>query len=244
MASFLHVLSVLLAVITFYSVSANVVTYTVTFVPCVQGSTCPQGNPTAYNAAFALNGIIGLNLSLNVGDQLQFNLATNVSIHPLTICQNSPVPQFCQGATNSNLLNTPITQAGTNTSFTFTTAGTYYYGCNNHPGMGATIMVIQASSDNSSSTPSTNDMSNMTETNTSASSSTPNTNDMTNMTETNNGTSSSAMMQTSTSASSSSVMQTTTTTLSSSTTHNAGHRLSSAPVLLISVFTLIAIIFI
>lgn len=125
-APLLHVLSVLLAVITFYSVSASVVTYTVTF-SCVQGSTCPQGNPAAYNAAFALNGTIGLNLSLTVGDQLQFNLATNVTSHPLTICQNSHVPQFCQGAANSNLLNTPIALAGTSTSFTFTTAGTYYY---------------------------------------------------------------------------------------------------------------------
>ena len=133
---------VVLAVVSFFSVSANVVIYTVTFVPCVQGSTCPQGNPSAYNATFALNGTLSPNLTLNVGDQLVFNLATNVPIHPLTICQNSPVPQFCQGVTTSNELNTPITQAGPSTSVTFTTAGTYYYGCHNHPGMGATINVI------------------------------------------------------------------------------------------------------
>jgi hypothetical protein len=212
MASLLHVLSVLLAVITFYSVSASVVTYTVTFVSCVQGSTCPQGNPTTYNSAFALNGTIGLNLTLTVGDQLVFNLATNVTSHPLTICQNSPVPQFCQGAANSNLLNTPITLAGTSTSSTFPTAGTYYYGCNIHPGMGATIMVMQANSGTSSSTSSISAMSNMT--------------------------------QTSTSASSTSMMQTTTTTPSSPMAYNAGHRLSAAPVLFTTVFTLIALIFI
>jgi hypothetical protein len=133
---------VVLFVVASFNVSTNVVMYTVTFVPCVPGSTCPQGNPTAFNSTFALNGTLSPNLTLNAGDQLVFNLATNVPIHPLTICQNSPLQNFCQGVTGSNELNIPITQAGETTSVTFTAAGTYYYGCHNHPGMGATINVI------------------------------------------------------------------------------------------------------
>jgi hypothetical protein len=136
----------------FFSVSANNIIYSVTFVPCVPGSTCPQGNPSFFNQTFALNGTISPNLTLNVGDRLEFDLATNVSIHPLTICQNSPVPNFCKGAANSNLLNTPITLAGTSTAVNFTTAGTYYYGCQNHPGMGATITVVQTSTGSTGAT--------------------------------------------------------------------------------------------
>jgi hypothetical protein len=150
MARLSGLLLVVLAIVTFSSVSANVVTYIATFVSCVPGSTCPQGNPSIFNGTFALNGTLSPNITLNVGDELLFILATNVSIHPLTICQNSPVPQFCQDASNSNTLNIPITLAGTNTSYTFTTAGTYYYGCHNHPGMGATINVIQTTTVTSS----------------------------------------------------------------------------------------------
>lgn len=51
------------------------------------------------------------------------------------------------------------------------------------------------------------------------------------------------MVQTSTSASLTSMMQTTTTP-SSPMAYNAGHRLSAAPVLFTTVFTLIALIFI
>jgi len=132
---------VVLAVVSLFSVSANVVSYTVTFVACVPGSTCPTGNPTTFNMTFALNGTLSPNLILHVGDQLQFNLATTVSIHPLTICQNSSSPQFCQGVAIGNELSTPITVAGATASVNFTTNGTYYYGCHNHPGMGATISV-------------------------------------------------------------------------------------------------------
>jgi hypothetical protein len=132
---------VVLAVVSFFSVSANVVTYTVTFVACIPGSTCPTGNPTTYNMTFTLNGTLSPNLTLNVGDQLVFNLATTVSSHPLTICQNSSSPQFCMGVSTSNELATPITTAGSSASVTFNTNGTYYYGCHNHPGMGATITV-------------------------------------------------------------------------------------------------------
>jgi hypothetical protein len=113
-------------------------------MPCSPGTTCPLGNPSTYNRTFALNGTLSPNLTLNAGDQLQFNLATTVPNHPLTICQNSIVPSFCMQATGSNLLNTPITQAGNNTSVTFVMVGTYYYGCMNHAGMGATITVTAA----------------------------------------------------------------------------------------------------
>ena len=133
----------LVVVVGFASVSANVAIYSVTFVPCVPGSTCPQGNPLFFNQTFALNGALSPNLILSVGDRLEFDLVTSVPIHPLTICQNSPLPNFCRGANTSDQLKTPITQAGTNISVTFTTAGTYYYGCFNHPGMGARIDVIQ-----------------------------------------------------------------------------------------------------
>ncbi|CAF1471535.1 unnamed protein product [Adineta steineri] len=143
MAHLLWLLYFVLIVVAFSSVSANLVIYNVTFVPCVQGSTCPQGNLLSYNATFALNGTLSPNITLNVGDTLQFNLATTVPSHPLTICQNSVVPSFCQGAASTNLLNSPITNAGTTTSVVFSTSGTYYYGCNNHPGMGAMINVIQ-----------------------------------------------------------------------------------------------------
>ena len=144
MARLSSLLSILLAAVTFLNVSASLVTYSVTFVSCSPGTTCPQGNPSAYNRTFALNGTLSPNLALSTGDQLQFNLASTVSSHPLSICQNSAVPSFCMQATGSNLLNTPITQSGSSTSVTFTTAGTYYYGCNNHPGMGAIITVTAA----------------------------------------------------------------------------------------------------
>ncbi|CAF1456840.1 unnamed protein product [Rotaria sp. Silwood1] len=140
-----------LAVVAFFSVSADVVMYTVTFVPCVLNSSCPEGNPSRFNQTFAVNGIISPKLYLRVGDKLVFNLATNVPIHPLSICRHSPLPKFCAGANGTNLLNTPITVEGDCTSFNFTTAGTYYYGCNYHPGMGATIIVFPTSTDSSSS---------------------------------------------------------------------------------------------
>ena len=144
MARLSGLLSLVLAAVTFVNVSASVVIYNVTFISCSPAITCPQGNPSNFNKTFALNGTLSPNLALAVGDQLQFNLATTVPYHPLTICRNSTVPNFCMQATGSNLLNTPITQAGDNTSVTFTMAGTYYYGCMNHPGMGATIMVTAA----------------------------------------------------------------------------------------------------
>jgi plastocyanin len=142
MAHLSGLLSVVLAVVAFCAVSASTVTYNVTFVTCVQGSTCPQGDLTSFNKSFALDNVIAPNVTLIVGDQLVFNLQTSTGIHPLSICQNSPLPKFCQGASGTDLLNTPITNAGSNTSYTFTTAGVYYYGCNNHPGMGATIIVL------------------------------------------------------------------------------------------------------
>jgi len=151
MARLSTLLFVMLAIIVFISVSGNNVTYSVTFLACVPGSTCPQGNPSNFNATFALNGTISPNLTLNVGDRLEFDLAVNVSIHPLTICQNSTVPSFCQGVTNISQLGNSITLAGTNISVTFTTAGIYYYGCHNHPGMGATINVVQTATSTSSS---------------------------------------------------------------------------------------------
>ncbi|CAF1511851.1 unnamed protein product [Rotaria sp. Silwood1] len=143
MARLSNLLFILLIAVSLLYVSANVVIYTVTFVSCVQNSTCPQGNPTFFNQTFSLNGTLSPNLTLNVGDQLIFNLATNVPIHPLTICQNSSIPKFCQGSDTTNQLSTPITQAGTNAAATFMNAGIYYYGCKNHPGMGAIISIVQ-----------------------------------------------------------------------------------------------------
>jgi hypothetical protein len=141
MARLVGLLSAVLFVVAVFHVSATNVVYSVTFLPCVPGMTCPMGNPSVFNQTFALNGMLSPNLTLKVGDRLEFDLVQNVSIHPLTICQNSPSPQFCRGAASNNQLNTPITLAGTNTSVTFTAAGIYYYGCYNHPGMGATINV-------------------------------------------------------------------------------------------------------
>jgi len=141
MAGLSGLVVVVLAIVSFFSVSANVVSYTATFVACVPGSTCPTGNPTTYNMTYALNGNLAPNLSLHVGDQLQLTLAATVSSHPLTICQNSASPQFCQGAATSDELSAPITAAGATASVTFNSSGTYYYGCHNHPGMGATITV-------------------------------------------------------------------------------------------------------
>ena len=145
MARLSGLLSVILAVVSFSSVSTNSMVYTVTFALCTPGLTCPVGNPPSFNRTFVLNGTLSPNVNLTVGDRLEFDLATNVTIHPLTICQNSVIPNFCQGASGNNVLNVPITLAGTNTSVTFNMAGTYYYGCLNHPGMGATISVTQAS---------------------------------------------------------------------------------------------------
>lgn len=143
MARLLSLVYVVLAFVAINSVSAGVARYMVAFVRCVQGSTCPQGNPAFFSQAFALNGTLSRTLKLKTGDQLIFHLVTNVPSHPLTICKNSMLPQFCQGSTGSNRLNSPITKANSTTSVTFTTAGTYYYGCNNHPGMGGTIRVIE-----------------------------------------------------------------------------------------------------
>ncbi|CAF1013881.1 unnamed protein product [Rotaria sordida] len=44
-----------------------------------------------------------------------------------------------------------IAAAGDSTSANFIAAGTYYYGCNYHPGMGATIIVFRSSTGSSSS---------------------------------------------------------------------------------------------
>ncbi|CAF1542496.1 unnamed protein product [Rotaria magnacalcarata] len=141
---------VVLAVALFYSISANVVIYTVTFDRCIHNSTCPQGNPTKFNSTFTLNGTLSPIVTLNVGDKLQFNLATTVVIHPLTICKNSPVPKFCQGVRGKDELNKPITKAGETTFVTFTTIGSYYYGCLFHPGMGALINVTSSTAVRSS----------------------------------------------------------------------------------------------
>lgn len=86
--------SMILAFLAFASSSAKVITYRVTFVPCKQDSTCPRGNPSFSSKTFALNNTLSPSLKLNVGDQLVFNLATDVSFHLLTICKNSPVPRF------------------------------------------------------------------------------------------------------------------------------------------------------
>ena len=153
MARMSSLLLIVLAVTAFYSVSADLAMYTVNFVPCVSDLSCPEGNPSKFNATFAVNGIISPKLYLTVGDKLVFNLATNVPIHPLTICKNSQFPKFCQGANGTNVLNMPITVAGDSTSTNFTTAGIYYYGCNYHPGMGAVIIVVPSGTDNLSSSP-------------------------------------------------------------------------------------------
>lgn len=139
-----------LAMVTFLGVSAEVAMYTVTFVPCVPNTSCPQGNPSRFNATFAVNGIISPQLYVRVGDRLVFNLATDVPIHPLSICRDSPLPKFCADANSTTLLNEPITVAGDSTSTNFTMPGTYFYGCNYHPGMGATITVFPASTDRAS----------------------------------------------------------------------------------------------
>ncbi|CAF1029108.1 unnamed protein product [Rotaria sordida] len=61
------------------------------------------------------------------------------------------LPKFCAGANGTDVLNIPITKAGDSTSANFIAAGTYYYGCNYHPGMGATIIVFPSSTGSSSS---------------------------------------------------------------------------------------------
>jgi hypothetical protein len=135
---------VVLAAVAFSSVSANVISNNVTFISRVEGSTCPPGNPSAFSEAFALNGAIGENVTLNVGDELVFTLQTNTVIHPLTMCQNSSVPLFCQNCPTCDELTTASTIAGTTVSHTFTAAGTYYYGCHNHQEMGCLITVSAA----------------------------------------------------------------------------------------------------
>ena len=148
-----------LAVVTFFSVSADVVMYTVTFVPCVPNASCPQGNPSRFNATFAVNGVISPKLYVRVNDRLVFNLATNVPIHPLSICRDSPLPMFCADANSTTLLNHPITVEGDSTSANFTMPGTYFYGCNYHPGMGSTITVFPIGTDSGSASSSPADTS-------------------------------------------------------------------------------------
>lgn len=92
MASLSGLLFAALTVVMFFSVLATNVVYNVTFLSCVPGSTCPQGNPSSYNRTFALNGTLRPNLTLKVGDRLEFDLAQNVPNHPLAICQNSTIP--------------------------------------------------------------------------------------------------------------------------------------------------------
>ncbi|CAF0948483.1 unnamed protein product [Adineta ricciae] len=146
MSSLSSLLVVALAIVSFYSVSTVVVTYTATFEACVQGLTCPEGNPSRFNHTFALNGTLSPNVTLQVGDVLRFDLETNVPIHPLTICRNSPIPKFCQDANGTDVLNIPITKAGDSTVAVFTRPGTFYYGCNYHPGMGAFVNVTRPTS--------------------------------------------------------------------------------------------------
>lgn len=133
-------LSVLLIVVTIFDVSATTVTYNVTRTSCVVGSTCPSGNINGQ--IFVLNGVPIPDLQLNKGDTLILVLQVSSGNHPVAICQNSNPPLFCHDATGSDLLNTPITTIGATTSVTFTTDGTYYYGCLRHAAMGATITVV------------------------------------------------------------------------------------------------------
>ena len=124
-----HIVLTLLGFLVFSSDSITVKSFNVRLVSCVQGSTCPPGNPSFISMAFSLNGTIGRNVSLTVGSRLVLYLRTDVSFHPLTICKNSPFPLFCQGASSSNLLRTPITKAGQQLAYRFNTTGTYFYGC-------------------------------------------------------------------------------------------------------------------
>ena len=139
MAHLSSLLSVLLVIVTIFGVSATTVTYNVTRTSCAIGVTCPPGNTNGQ--IFVLNGVQVPDLQLNKGDTLTLTLQVNSANHPLTICQNSSPPLFCHNAAGSNLLNIPITTLGDTTSFTFTTDGTYYYGCLRHDAMGAIITV-------------------------------------------------------------------------------------------------------
>ena len=139
MARLFGILSAVLATVTVFSVSATTVKYNVTRAACTVGSTCPTGN--SIGQVYFLNGVQAPNLTLNIDDTVQFTLAAASTAHPFTTCQNSNPPVFCQGATASNQLSAPIINAGDTATVTFSTVGTYYYGCLNHVAMGATITV-------------------------------------------------------------------------------------------------------
>jgi len=114
----------------------------------VNNSPCPPTNQIGLS--FYINGtgtapmpVSAPSFTISAGDTIQFTLPNGG--HPLMVCVNSNV--FCTGtAGTSNALAGPITAPGSSIMVSFPNAGTYFYGCNLHFGMGGTITVVNPTS--------------------------------------------------------------------------------------------------
>ncbi|CAF1147749.1 unnamed protein product [Rotaria sordida] len=132
----------------------------VQFLPVGGGAVVTLPNPPAAGQASTITH--GTNSSLFRDDSLNGGVTNPDGVelkfiifiqHRLRTSKNKIIslPKFCAGANGTDVLNIPITKAGDSTSANFIAAGTYYYGCNYHPGMGATIIVFPTSTGSSSS---------------------------------------------------------------------------------------------
>jgi len=128
----------------------------VSLVSC--GGLCPPGYPVNYqftNAVNALGQTAGIPQSspgveqtllipvfnIYVGDTITVYTQTGIfGTHPFTICSGSSTQ--CMQAPNGNIVLGPMANTGLSSTYTFTTAGTYQYGCHVHAGFGATINVM------------------------------------------------------------------------------------------------------
>lgn len=137
----------ILQILLFHYCEINLINLSLTNISFIQFNliACPTGNVNG--VAFALVGsglatdTIAPSLNIKIGDNVTFTLSDSSANpnHPLEFCNN---PLFCTGATGSQLIKGPITVMGSAIWWSPTTAGTYYYGCNNHMGMGGTINVV------------------------------------------------------------------------------------------------------
>lgn len=139
-----HLLRVLLAAVVLQCAWADQHMYTVTWIPCSPTSTCPQGNPIAFNQTFALNGTVQHTLILKVNDEVTFKMDSDVPSHPFVVCQRSATPNFCFGVGYTDQMKPPMTMKGNVTTVKFTNGGSYFYGSLNEPGMGGAISVFPA----------------------------------------------------------------------------------------------------
>jgi len=154
---FLTVLS-LLAIVGFCSAAT---TYNINFAAqsCTAGSgTCPGiGFQFAFSSGpwpAASGTLVQPVINLSVGDMLVFTRTATQGSHPFVICSGSDNTNQCYHSTQGVGMNLtmPITNQNQMVTWTAANAGTYWYGCINHMGMGAQINVVTTGTDNTQET--------------------------------------------------------------------------------------------